>query len=346
MRFPAIYSFPTIGSRTWALRPWDERLLEMGNYSLMRTMAHMSMHVHQPRIFGTHGHIDNSHLDNKEARILIQLEINALIHAFKNIDDNRYSSIRDALSIRAERRRLFPDAAMSENVFEVHEGLVDYTDIRIVQLGFYEKVEHFEWSASRLRYDTSLSRMFGYVSGALYGFLLDNTGATWRNDVQYGVDLGAMLIERMDLADIPAFADVDLDLYGYTKIMSFEEERYKAHGQMLDDLFDAFTTQTLLHIPTAFERGGMQLNPSRIFSISGLGVAYGGPTVVVSGDFGRLVVYDGFFVRLIGGRNGSVVATDMTIEDNRYSAHGWFLELNDGFVVRSRPDGHYVVSRA
>jgi len=340
-RFPAAYSFPRIGDRQWAMLPWHELYNE---YTPLRTMAHMSMHVHQQAIFGSHSGWDNSHMNNKNARITIQLEISALIHALGSTGEERYAAIQDALSIRAERRRLFPSGAVSENVFEVHEGLADYTDIRIIGLELDELISEYQWRVSSMRYHPSLSGIFGYLSGSLYGLLLDETGIQWRGDVRYGVDLGRKLQDALEITYIPAFADIDLLSYGYYEIVAFETEREQSHSRMLDDIRDAFTTQPTLSIPGALVGDSMQINPARIFPVARLGVAYGGPTVIVSGVFGYLTVYDGFMVHPDGVQVRMVVATDMITNSRRFTAPGWILELNSGFRLNSQ-NGNYIVER-
>jgi len=342
-RFPAMYSFPRIGDRQWAMLPWRE-FFGVDGYMPLRTMAHMSMHVHQPFIFGTPGGRENGHMENKTARISIQLEANALVYALRATGEERYTAIRDALSIRTERRRLFPGGARSENIFEVHEGLADYTDIRMVGLGIDEVINDREMSALSMRYHPTLSGIFGYVTGSLYGFLLDEAGSHWRDDVRYGVDLGQMLADALGITDLVTFDNIDLTPYGYNEIMAFETERQQNHERMLVDIREAFTTQSTLRIPIALEGGSMQINPARIFPITGLGIAHGGPTVIVSGVFGYLTVYDGFFMRRDGTHDGMVVATDITIDGNRFSAPGWILELNSGFRLRNQ-SGHYIVGR-
>jgi len=342
-QFPAMYSFPRIGDRQWAMLPWRE-LFGVDGHVPLRSMAHMSMHVHQSFIFGTAGGWDNGHMENKTARILIQLEANALVYALGATGEGRYNAIHDALAIRAERRRLFPGGARSENIFEVFEGLTDYTDIRMSGLDRNEIINDREVVALSMRYQPTLSGIFGYVTGSLYGFLLDEVGSYWRGDVRFGVDLGRMLADSLGITDLAAFDDIDLMPYRYDEVMEFETERHQAHERMLSDIREAFTTQPTLRISNALASGPMQINPARNFPITGLGTAHGGPTVIISGDFGYLTVYDGFFVRRDGANDGMVVATDMITDGNRFTAPGWILELNSGFRLRNQ-SGHYIVER-
>jgi len=341
--FAAIYSFPTIGDRRWAMLPWPlVPLDDIHKNRRLESMAHMSLHVHQPALFGSSGGIDNSHMNEKDARITVQLEINALIHAFRSTGDERLAAINDALSIRAERRRLFPRAERSENLFEFHEGMANYTATRLVGFDRYHILASVEHGAAGLRYQSSLGGIFGYISGELYGYLLDETGIIWREGLRYGVDLGQLLKGAMEIAYLRPFDEIDLTAYGYEDILAFETQRVLEHEQMLQDLRTAFSSQPNLRIPFGLEGPYMQLNPAQIFNVGELRVY--GATVVISGTFGRLEVYEGFFARRYPAHDGHVIATGMERDGNRVSGDGWVLELNDGFNIHAM-SGNYVVGR-
>ena len=348
-QFPAIYSFPRIGDRQWAMRPWDFTIYSDEHSNLrMRGMVHMSFHVQQPSLFGSGSNSNNEHMNEKANRISIQLEINALLQALQSTGDERTNAIHDALAIRAERRlNLTPERIRSENVLEFHEGIANYTDGIISGIGMEQILYSLEWDARSIRYSQAIAGIFGYRTGEMYGHLLDATGANWREGISYGVDLGQLLKDALGITELQLFCEIDLTRYGYEDILAFETERLISHERMLEDTRTAFIYETTLRIPPGFETGSMQLDPSRMHDIPGWGRIYGA-TVVVSGTFGNLRLYNGFFARYFDTSTstfiGMVIATGIQKDGNTITAPGWVLQLNGGYGV-GLEGGHYVLYR-
>jgi len=347
--FPAIYSIPNIGDRQWAMVPWDFLPHEDDeNNSRMRYMAHLSFHVQQTPLFGSSSGWDNSHVNQERFRISIQLEVNALLQALQSEGEARFNAAHDALVIRAERRQgMSFSRRTSETALEFHEGITNYTDAILSGVSMEQIIYAVSTVAGNMRYQQSMAGIFGYVTGELYGHLLDYTGANWRESVHRNSDLGDMLQEALGIDELRLISEVDLSLYGYYEIVDFETERTVTHAQMLEDIRVAFTTETTLIISPGFDSGNIMLNPSRIQDVPGMGQAFGAD-VTVPGTFGDLRLYDGFYLRqfdpMTGMLSGAVIATGIQKDGNIITAPGWVLELNDGYGVRYE-DGHYVLYR-
>ena len=348
--FPAAYSFPTIGDRQWAMVSWDfvPQETTIDEIARKRMMVHMSFHVQQDQLFGRDAGWDNAHMNRKENRISIQLEINALLRAMESTGDERVNAAHDALAIRAARRDTrFLAHTTSEDALEFNEGLANYTEVIISGISMEDNLVWLRNSAETIRYQQSLAGAFGYTTGEMYGHLLDYTGIDWRTGLRRRMDLGELLQNALGIETLRTIDEVDLTLYGYEEIVAFETERTEAHAQLLEDIRIAFTTETTLHIPPGFLSGNLTLNPTRIHDLPGLGMAHGA-NVVVSEPFGDLRTYDGFFMRNIdsatGQFSGTVVATGIQKDGNTVTAPGWVLHLNDGYGVRYE-NGHYVLFR-
>jgi len=343
---PAIYSTPYFGGRNWAMWPWEiaEHYGDDATRRL-RSMSHLSFHVLQPELFGTSAAIINSHMDETYARISIQLEINALIYALRSTGAERLQAIHDALSIRAERRRIYPDGSESENLFEIHEGLAQYTEFKLDHRNgnWDAELMYIEMMVNLMKHHPSLVGMFGYYSGALYGFLLDGTGIHWREGIRYESDLGFMLREAAGIDELTSASALNLNPYGYAEITAFETERIEIQERFLLEIMDDFTYLPTLRIPSGFGAGNMTINVMQMFRIPDWGQVFGA-NVILPGEFGRLDLYDGF---LVGHGSGyaMVLASDIVINGNRITGPGWELELNDGFGLQ--PDGDdFIVIRS
>ena len=344
---PATYSFPTFYGLRWVVYPWH-LVCYRTNYieDILESMVHTSFHVHQPVLFGAQISWDVDHMNRTHARVLVQLELNALVHALAQEGDERITAVSDALSIRQERRRLF-GRARDENSFEFHEGLANYTQARIVGISQESLVSRLSWWAYNIRHMDAMGGIFGYITGEIYGYLLDETGVYWRRYVNRQTDLGAMLKNALEIDELTPFNELDINIYGYVEISAFEADRLRQHEEMIEGIRTSFSEEPVLLIPRQFLSGEMTMNPTRMFSISGLGRAFGS-YVAIFGTFGRLDVYDGFYIFpeiVRNGASGKVIATNITTDGNRVYGPGWVLELEDGYEVRPSGDDFVVARR-
>src|SRR5690606_33666375 len=119
----------------------------------------------------------------------------------------------DALALRAERYRLFPDARLDEAALELNEGLAEYTGVMVGNATPQAR------AAAALRDleihvgDPSFVRSFAYATGPAYGLLLDDFSPGWRGRLgDEPMDLGARLrdatgaVPALGGAALPAIA--------------------------------------------------------------------------------------------------------------------------------------------
>src|SRR5258708_7760739 len=170
---------------TWAGVEWTMVMWPPPQYKSprMRLMLHECFHRVQKRIGLPPADPMNGHLDSLDGRIWLQMEWRALEHAFWQRGDERRRDIADALYFRNFRRSLFPAAAARENTLEMHEGMAEYTGMK---LSTSSPEEFAVVAASALRSaparTQSYARSFAYTSGPAYGGLLDAGNPLWRND--------------------------------------------------------------------------------------------------------------------------------------------------------------------
>src|SRR5207302_4350398 len=124
------------------------------------------------------------HLDTLEGRYWLQLEWRALRAALLREGDDRRTAIEDALRFRGYRRSLFKEAATEERALEMHEGLAEYTGVKLCGLTDAEQVLYAAGLLERRpsEYSTFV-RSFAYVSGPAYGLLLDSASKNWRKEI-------------------------------------------------------------------------------------------------------------------------------------------------------------------
>ena len=185
---------------------------------------------------------NNSHLSNRDARTLLKLEWNALKAAASCDGEQKKTALKDALSFRAWRRHLYPDFAQEENALEVLEGLAEFTGRRIA---IPDNKEYLQ-ALSDLDYlyeSDNLTRSFAYLSGPLYGLILDQSGHSWHKEMNSGSDLGssAMAIYGITLPEnLEETVETAKAKYDFESIDAAEEafqRKLEERNQTLRKLF-------------------------------------------------------------------------------------------------------------
>jgi len=344
--FDGVVTFSYFGGERWVMVPW---LLMDGNdmaYNL-RMLSHKAFHWHQPLFLGELKILDNSHMNEIEARISIRLEINALIIALSMEGDAGLAAIHDALAIRAERRRVFGMEA-EENAFELLEGLAQYIEwgLELERVGNIMDMQLSEllrsWAESMVQGD-NLERTYGYLSGALYAFLLNKADPSWMQTVHGDSDLGMMLKGAVGITTLLPIDEIALDRYGYTLISSQERTWVTTRERTMEQITESLENNPVLKFFFDYVEIEGATIQGQWFTFPDFGaVSRGAPQLI--GSFGRLSVTNGDLILSEIEGAWMIVALDIEIGERRISGRTWLLELNDGYEVQ-RDGNDYVVKR-
>jgi len=329
--------------RWWGMMTWGfiDDFSDDLDY-VVQVMVHELFHAWQFELFeGERRLQNNAHMDELDARISVRMEVNALMKALEATGFDRLAAIKDALSIRAERRRNFDSAALEENLFEISEGTAVYTDLMLtININELRNIiTYMELFIEKQIHGQSM-RTFGYTTGALYGFLLDELGADWKQGLRFDSDLGVLLQEAAGISELTPFENLDLELYGYSEITAFETEWLDYYERLLREANEIFN-ETLLRITSDGEIRDWNPDYAQVLHLQGREVAFYG-RFSFKGDFGRLIVNDGF---LLLGRTTSyyeISARNIETEGNRLVGLGWVIELNDDYELREAGDFYYI----
>jgi hypothetical protein len=189
---PVANSTTELDGKRWTMILWPLSGDQMHQSIIL---VHEMFHYRQPELgLWQDKDPNNSHLSNRDARTLLKLEWNALKAAASCDGEQKKTALKDALSFRAWRRHLYPDFAAEENALEVLEGLAEYTGRRIA---IPDNKEYLQ-ALSDLDYlyeSDNLTRSFAYLSGPLYGLILDKSGHSWHKEMNSGSDLGSSAME-------------------------------------------------------------------------------------------------------------------------------------------------------
>ncbi len=323
--------------KSWVMvsYPFDEK----DTFDLYRTYIHESFH----RIQGDLGfHCDgynNGHMDKMEARIYLNLEWQALLKAANTSGIDRNRAIKDALLFRQYRRQLFPGADSMESRFELHEGLADYTAFKLCCNSESESKEKILQRKSKfLDNEGSCVRTFGYFSGLLYGYLLDETDISWQKKLKCGDDLGLLLqhLSNIDIStDTVHWLNQSKARYSYEKIYNQEMEINNKKEKILSDYKIRFTKNPVLIIDLVKPTYGIYMSPRPLDT---LGTVY--PIIDISDKWGFLKVTDKGC--LIASKRAIITADKINIKEQTISGDGWILELNTNWTIVKQNDNYMI----
>ncbi len=121
--------------------------------------------------------VPSVHLDTKEGRIYLKLELEALKRALNT--SHPATHIKNALLFRQYRYQLFPEAPKAENSLEILEGLAEYTGSILSQRGDSELKEHYTSQIDWFYTLPTFVRSFAYFTTPVYGYLMHQTDQSW-----------------------------------------------------------------------------------------------------------------------------------------------------------------------
>ena len=286
----------------------------------------------------------NEHLDTREGRVWLQLEWRALGAALASRGLGRRRAVADALLFRARRRALFPRAAVEEREMEMHEGLAEYTGVRLG--GSPDPARHvFEFNLAEESRRESFVRAFAYASGPAYGLLLDEAAPGWTRRLRRTDDLAELLRARLRLAptsDDQRVAASRARVYGGEDLTAAEARREEARRQVVADYRARLVEGPVLSIPLRSMR--MSFDPGNLVPLEGLGTVY--PNIRVVDVWGVLNVSRGGAL-MNQTYSAIVVSAPRDASGRPVRGDGWTLELNDGWVLApGAREGDFVLKRS
>ncbi len=330
----------------WNGREWAMVMLPLPNYTKIRIslFAHELYHVVQPSL-GFQGYSpDNSQLDEKNGRILLRLELEALRKALETPSTTEMKKgLTDALTFREYRYLLYPQAKSTENLLELNEGLAEYTGLIVSDMTRPEALYYFERSINAfVRYPTFV-RSFAYETIPMYGYLLRQTDRYWNKDIGPNTNLSDYFIRAFGLnipSHLPSAERAIEERYDGKLIRAEETNRESIRIRQIATYRKELVNQPHVEIP--FKRMNLTFDPRNVIPLDGKGNVY--PTIRVTDDWGILDVRNG---ALMSPRwDKIIVSTPTSIDDSNASGNGWTLRLTSGYMLlEDYATGNYILTR-
>lgn len=307
-------------------------------------MAHEMWHRVQNELGFPGSSAANNHLDTRDGRVWLQLEWRALARALASDGKReRRQAIADAVLFRSYRRVLFPQAASEEREMEMHEGLAEYTGVKLSESPNLNQFV-IKNNLQEAPLQQSFVRSFAYATGPAYGVLLDETNTNWRQKLKKENDLGTLLAKRFGInlhSEIKQAAEVRAKNYDGNKLQTAEIERENNRRKLMSEYRAQLVDGAVLEIP--LQKMNMQFNPNNLLPLDPLGTIY--PNIRIADVWGILTVSKGALMN--PDFSTIYVSTPSNLSSSPIQGDGWILELNAGWVVAAgERKGSYILKKS
>lgn len=298
--------------RRWTMVMWP---LPQSTISRRVLLAHESFHRVQPELGLPMNSPANAHLDTAEARYWMRMEWRALARALAGDEE----AIADALTFRAQRHALAPNAAEEERLLEMNEGLAEHTGFALAIPHVPERIAPLVKKLANAEKSETFARSFAYTTGPAWGALLDIRDPRWTRRVKASDDLCDLLY-----AARPVFltGEVRAAAYDGAAVLAEESARAEQKRVLLATLEARFITGPTLTLP--LEQMQFTFDPNHVQPFGDRGSIY--QSLEVRDLWGRIVVREGGgwitsdFKRLIVPADGS--GYDLTLHEGWKIAAG------------------------
>ena len=184
------------------------------------------VHRSQPVLGFQMSDTDNNHLDSRDGRIYLRLELEALRQALTApTNSERSDHLANAIYFRKTRYSIFPGAVSSENMMELNEGMAAYTRLMMSGRNDAETISYFENKLTEFQQCPTFVRSFACLTTPVYGFILNIKDKNWNKQISDTTNLTSYFIRAFGLC-VPVILCPDcLSKYGSEKIISEETKR-------------------------------------------------------------------------------------------------------------------------
>ncbi|MCL2171295.1 MAG: hypothetical protein FWB71_04000 [Defluviitaleaceae bacterium] len=324
-KFPEDMAFAAtsvdVYGKSWGTMPWF--MVETGHKDAVDTMIHEGFHCIQPKLFGKNKlQINNGHLNKPAARLLVLLEMRALLFAFENEGEARKNAIAAALRFR-ENRMAADNKILDEAVNEIGEGTAVFTECKLTHTR-EELIAKFTKDINTAANLDSMAHFSGYLLGALLCFMIDELDPAAKRAFRADTIMADILQKAAGITEIPAFEAIDTQLYGHDEIAEQIAAKEKKNAEMMAGFLEKFTKKPTL---TILGEGGGGIR-GQIIPVDGLGTVLKG-RYEYHGEIGRMIIEHGEALS-VEKNVYKVSAENMRQEGDRLIGIDWEIDLAVG----------------
>lgn len=318
----------------WNGKKWAMIMLPLSQnkHNRINLLAHESFHRIQPSLGFTFKNSDNNHLDQKEGRIYLRLELEALKKAIQSRSEKeKQEHLTNALTFRKYRHQLYENSDSSENQLELNEGLAEFTGVIISNRNKTDVSAFFQNEINEFFKNPTFVRSFAYYTIPVYGYLLYDKDKNWNKAISVSTDLTDYFIKAFNISiprDLKKAVQVVSAVYNGKKIQKEEAEREERTKKLIAEYKLKLIIQP--HFEIKFEKMNISFDPRNIVPVEDKGTVY--PNIRVTDRWGILTVDKGAALMSPNWDKISI-SNPVKTEGKKISGEGWILELTDGYTV-------------
>lgn len=329
--YPMANSTLKVGSKKYASIRYSDKN-EFDTLLYIRTFIHEMFHVFMSSNNYDNVTYNNPHMDTRDGRVYLQLELLALKKALISNGVNRKEAIKEALCFRNKRQSLFPNSKANENNFEIQEGLAQYTEYSLAIFSERERMSTLLNSIDRLIKETSYMRSFGYETGASYAFLNDISN-DWRKTVFIENDLSKITMNLYGVNDTEVDTSnlsIYIKNYDYKSILLKEDSIEGAKEIFKLNIIERFNNGVLLVADLEDNSFSIISNMIQLDSTS----TYF-PYIKLTGKFGYINSKNEAIINWLKNEVYFLLE-NIIVENNKTNSNDIVVDINKGWGIEKR----------
>ncbi|AZB08435.1 hypothetical protein EG344_05985 [Chryseobacterium sp. G0162] len=328
----------------WNGKRWAMMMLPLpkNKYNRMGLLAHESFHRIQPSLGFELNNVENNHLDQKEGRIYLRLELEALKKALKSASKKELQEhLTNALTFRKFRHSLYKGSGSNENLLELNEGIAEFTGVIVSGRDKTQTAAFLVDGINDFFKNATFVRSFAYHTVPVYGYLLYNKDKEWNKKITAKTDLTNYFIKVFNskvAGDLDEVVKRLAEDYNGSAITEEETKREEKTKKLIAEYKTKFIENP--HFEIKFEKMNVSFDPRNIIPIEDKGTVY--PNIRVTDKWGILTVENGALMS--SNWDKISISIPAKTEGRKISGDGWTLELTDGYgIKKNETDGNYVL---
>ncbi|SDM50722.1 hypothetical protein [Pedobacter antarcticus] len=330
----------------WNGKRWAMIMLPLpqNKQDRINLLAHESFHRIQPSLGFTLSNVENNHLDQKDGRVYLRLELEAVKKAIESSSEKELQQhLTNALTFRKYRHALYSKSDSTENILELNEGIAEFTGVIVSGRNKAQTTTFFLNGIDGFFRNPTFVRSFAYYTTPVYFYLLYNKNKARAKKITAETDLTAYLIRAFNV-NIPTDLKTTVENisinYNGEVIIEQEKEREEKTRQLIAEYRLKFIDQP--HFEIKFEKMNVSFDPRNIIPIEDKGTVY--PNIRVTDLWGILTVENGALMS--SNWDKISISNPARTEDKKIFGDGWILELTDGYTIeKDGASGNYKLKR-
>ncbi|MDN3694467.1 hypothetical protein QWZ06_20405 [Chryseobacterium tructae] len=328
----------------WNGKKWAMIMLPLpqNKYDRIGLLAHESFHRLQPLLGFELNNVESNHLDQKEGRIYLRLELEALKKAVKSDSEKELKKhLTNALTFRKYRHSLYEGSASHENLLELNEGMAEFTGVVVSGRNKAQTTAFLANGINDFFKNATFVRSFPYHTIPVYGYLLYNKDKNWNKKITAKTDLTDYFIKAFNIIipnNVNTVVKKISDHYKGKTIFEEEAKREEKTKKRIAEYKLKFIENP--HFEIKFEKMNVSFDPRNIVPIENKGTVY--PNIRVTDKWGILTVENGALMSPNWDKIS--ISNPVQVEDKKISGDGWILDLADGYAIKkNETTGNYTL---